>query len=192
MSGITQQLMTAEEFLQFTYRPENQDRFFELERGEVVEMPPPGKYHGFVCANVIWLLRSYAVERGRGYVCGNDSGMVTERDPDSVRGPDISFFEDAQTVADMERGYAAVPPRLAVEVLSPTDRVNPMLQKVAELLRAGVGMVWVVDPEVQDISICRLGEEPRLLSADDTLSAEDILPGFACPVTNLFAMPGQQ
>jgi Uma2 family endonuclease len=191
MASITQHLMTAEEFLPWTYREENRGRFFELERGEVVELPPPGKYHGFICANIVGILRDYAIAQRKGYVCGNDSGVVTERDPDSVRGPDISYYIDAQTADDMDRGYPELPPRLAVEVISPHDRVNPMMQRVAELLRAGVSMVWVVDPEPRDISLCRLGEELRLLSAEDTLTAEDILPGFTCAVKDIFATPGR-
>lgn len=191
MSSLSEQLMTADEFLAWTHREENQGRFFELERGEVVEMPPAGKYHGFICANIARLLGNHVAERGRGYVCSNDAGVVTERNPDSVRGPDVSYFEDTQSAGDMDRGYAQQPPRLAVEVLSPHDRVNQMMQRVAELLRAGVSMVWVIDPEARDISICRPGEEPRLLSAEETLTADDILPGFACPIEQIFAVPGQ-
>ena len=191
MSSISEQLMTAEEFLAWTQREENRDRFFELERGEVIEMPPPGRYHGFVCMNVGVLLHSYAAKQGRGYVCSNDAGVLTERSPDSIRGPDLSYYEDAQNAAEIDRGYGERPPRLAVEVISPHDRVNPMMQRVAELLRAGVGVVWVIDPEARDISVCRLGQEPQLLSADDTLTADDVLPGFACPVTQIFEMPGQ-
>lgn len=191
MSSLSQQLMTAEEFLEWTHRDENQGRHFELERGEVIETPPPGKLHGFICANIVRLLGNYAAQVGRGYVCSNDAGVITERTPDSVRGPHISYYIDAQTAADMERGYAEQPPRLAVEVLSPNDRINPMMQRVGELLRAGVGMVWVVDPEARDISLCQSGREPRLVSNEDTLSAEDILPGFASPVRQIFALPGQ-
>jgi Uma2 family endonuclease len=191
MSSISQQTMTAEEFLEWTYRDENQGRHFELERGEVIELPPPGKLHGFICANIARMLGNFAAQQGKGYVCSNDAGVVTERNPDSVRGPDISYYLDAQTAADMERGYAEQPPRLAVEVLSPTDRINPMMQRVGELLRSGVGMVWVVDPEARDISVCQSGQEPRLFSADDTMTAEDILPGFRCPVAQIFTLPGQ-
>lgn len=195
MSGLSEQLMTADEFLAWTHREENHGRFFELKRGEVIEILPPGKFHGFLCANICEniarLLGKYVTEQGRGYVCGNDAGVILERNPDTVRGPDVSYFEDTQTADNMERGYAQQPPRLAVEVLSPHDRVNQTMQRVAELLRAGVSEVWVIDPDARDISLCRLGEEPRLLSGEETLTTEDILPGFACPIEQIFAMPGQ-
>ena len=117
--------MTAVEFFDWVHQPENRGRYFELERGEVVEMPPPGKYHGFVCGNVAGILRDYCIQNGRGYVCTNDAGVIVEQDPDTVRGPDVTFYDDDQTAADMERQYATVPPLLAVDVLSPNDRVNP-------------------------------------------------------------------
>lgn len=154
-------------------------------------MSPAGKFHGFVCINMGAILRDYASRQARGYVCGNDTGVVLERNPDTVRGPDICYYDDGQTPADMERGFAEHAPRLAVEVVSPNDRVNQIMQRVAELLRAGVEEVWVVDPEARDISFCRQGEQPRRLSAGDTLASEDILPGFACPVSQIFQMPGQ-
>ena len=190
MSSISEQLMTAEEFLEWTLREENHDRFFELVRGEVVEMPPAGRYHGFICLNVGSILRTYAARHGKGYACGNDSGVLIEREPDTVRGPDVSYYEDAQTAAEIDRGYGEHPPRLAVEVISPHDRVNQILQRVAELLRAGVEVVWVVDPEARDVSVCQLGKEPRLFSAEDTLTCEDVLPGFSCKVAEFFALPG--
>ena len=130
--------MTASEFFDWVHRPENRNRFFELDRGEVVEMPPPGKYHGFVCGNVAWILGDFARQRRKGYVCTNDAGVLVERDPDTVRGPDVTFYEDAQTIDDMDRQYAARPPLLAVEVLSPNDRINRTIRRITQMLHGGV------------------------------------------------------
>jgi Uma2 family endonuclease len=124
MSSTAIKLLTAEEFFQWAQLPANRGHRFELRGGEVIEMPPPGKYHGFVCGNVAGILRNYAISRHKGYVCTNDAGVIVGRDPDSVRGPEITFYEDDQTAADMERQYATVPPLLAVEVVSPSDRIN--------------------------------------------------------------------
>jgi len=192
MSTIATKLLTAEEFFDWVHQPENSDRYFELDRGEVIEMPPPGKYHGFVCGNVARLLGNYADRTGRGYVCTNDSGLVVERDPDSVRGPDVTFYDDDETAEDMERNYSSKPPLLAVEVMSPNDRVNKVMRKVGQLLAHGVPVVWVVDPESRDVSICRKGQEPKLLTDEDTIHAEDHLAGFECPIAEFFAMPGSK
>src|SRR4051812_16925676 len=119
MATAPTKLMTVDEFWDFVHRPENRDRHFELVRGEVVEMSLPGKLHGFVCANVAFLLMLFARERKKDYVCSNDTGLIVERDPDTVRGPDVMFFEDATKAEDIGRKWGEAPPRLSVEVLSP-------------------------------------------------------------------------
>ena len=192
MSTIATNQLTAEQFFDRVHQPENTDRFFELDRGEVIEVPPPGKYHGFVCGNVARLLGNYADQTGHGYVCTNDSGLVIERDPDSVHGPDVTFYDDDETAEDMERRYSTKPPLLAVEVMSPNDRVNRVMSKVGQLLDYGVPVVWVVDPETKDVSICRAGQQSVLLTDADTIRGEGRLADFECPVAELFAMPGSK
>src|SRR5205823_5635409 len=138
-------------------------------------MPPPGKLHGFVCANISCLLWIYARQRKKGYVCSNDTGVIVEQDPDTVRGVDVTYYEDAKTAADMERKYAAEPPVLAVEVVSPSDRTNRTLRRVTELLKRGVQQVLVIDPQARDVSIFRRGRDPEILEFDQELVATEIL-----------------
>ncbi len=182
--------MTASEFFAWVHRPENRNRFFELDCGEVVEMPPPGKRHGFVCGNVAGILRNFAIHRRKGYVCTNDAGVIVERDPDTVRGPDVTFYEDAQTIEDMDQQYAARPPLLAVEVLSPDDRVNRTLRRITQMLHAGVAVVWLVDPEGRNVSVYRPGQDPLLVVEGQEVSGDPVLPDFRCPVADFFALPG--
>src|SRR5947209_20511120 len=94
-------LMTADEFFDFVHRPENANRWFELVRGEVIELPPPMKIHGVVTANTAAELRAYARKRRKGYVTCNDSGVILERDPDTVRGPDVALYEDVLKWSDL-------------------------------------------------------------------------------------------
>ena len=181
--------MTAGEFFAWVHLPENGDRCFELERGEVVEMPLPGKYHGFVCGNVSFLLSIFARQRAKGYVCTNDAGIIVEHDPDTVRGADVSFYEDSQTADNMERKYSAEPPVLAVEVMSPSDRINRTVRRVTQMLNMGVKQVWVVDPQARDVSIYRTGRDPEILTVEQELIASDILPGFRCLIGDFFNVP---
>ncbi len=184
--------MTAEAFAAWVERPENADRHFELEKGEVIEMPPPKRLHGFVCANIVKVLGRHADTQPVGFVCSNDAGVIVERDPDTVRGPDVAYFDDVQTAEDILAEYAKVPPVIAVEVLSPDDRVNQVALKVDEYLAFGVKQVWVVDPDAKEIAIHRVGQSMRLLSQDDELSGGDDLPGFSCRVSDFFRLPGQR
>src|SRR3954452_9563868 len=139
--------MTADEFLEFVHRPENEGRWFELVRGEVIELPPPTKKHGVVSANIAFALGGYIRQARKGYITANDSGTLLERDPDTVRGPDVAYFTDARRYDDLHPKYGEEPPVLAVEVLSPDDRAARVLAKVDDYLRNGVRVVWLVDPE---------------------------------------------
>ena len=182
--------MTASEFYDWVHRAENRNRFFELDRGEVVEMPPPTKYHGFVCGNVARMLGNFAAQRRKGYVCTNDAGIIVERDPDTVRGPDVTFYEDVQYANDIDRGYSDRVPLLAVEVTSPNDRVNKMIRRITQMLRGGVAVVWLIDPDSRDVSVYRLGQDPILLQDTQELTGDPVLPDFRCKVAEFFAMPG--
>lgn len=184
------QRMTAAEFYDWVHRPENRNRYFELDRGEVVEMPPPGKRHGFVCANIARILGNFAAQRHKGYVCSNDAGMLLEQDPDTVRGPDVTFYEDDQTADDMERQYATRPPLLAVEVQSPNDRLNRTLRRIAQMLHGGIAVVWLVDPAGRDMTVHRLGQEPQLVVDGQEITGEPALPDFRCRIADFFAAPG--
>jgi Uma2 family endonuclease len=184
--------MTAEEFCDWVHRPENADRWFELVRGEVIELPPPWKRHGAVCINVAWALGSHVRQRGKGYLTSNDSGVILERDPDTVRGPDIALYEDAQTFAELHPKYGEVPPILAVEVLSPTDRADRITRKISDYLRSGVRLVWLIDPEARTVTVYPLDSASRLVEEGQELDGGDVLPGFRCQVSDFFLLPGEQ
>ena len=191
MSSMATKLMTAEEFYEWAHRPENRDKVCELEHGEVVEMSRPGKRHGFVCANVVRILGNYTFQRKKGYVCSNDTGSIVERDPDTVRGPDVMLFEDAASYAELEVKFGTEPPVLAVEVLSPNDSIGQVMRRVLEQINFGVRLVWVLDPEERNVMVCRPGQQPALVEEDAELTGDGVLPEFRCRVAELFTLPGQ-
>jgi Uma2 family endonuclease len=188
----TKNLMTAEEFCDWVHQPEQADKWFELVRGEVIELPAPNKPHGVVCMRVGYSLTAYTEQRGFGYLACNDSGVILERDPDTVRGPDVALYEDANTFAELHPKYGEVPPRLAVEVLSPNDRANKVLRKINDYLRCGVGMVWVIDPEIRTVTVHQPGKPQVELSENQELTGEDVLPSFRCLVADFFRLPGEK
>src|SRR5437870_508945 len=98
--------MTAEEFFDWMHQPENRDRHCELEEGEIVEMSLPGERHGVVCGNAAWLLGNYTRMRRRGHVCTNDTGLILERDPDTVRGADVALYDEERRYEDLDLKYS--------------------------------------------------------------------------------------
>jgi Uma2 family endonuclease len=183
-------LLTAEEFYDFCHLPENRDRNLELERGEVVEMSRPGEIHGYVCLNVGVILALYARQRKRGYACSNDTGVIWERDPDTVKGPDIVFYDQNRKLEEMEVKYPARAPKLAVEVRSPNDRWGKVQRRISQFLKWGTSVVWLVDPEERAVTVFRPNHLPQVLEEDEELTGGDELPDFRCKVAEFFAMPG--
>jgi Uma2 family endonuclease len=191
MATAGTKLITAEEFYEIANRPENRDRDLELERGEIVEMSKPGKRHGFVCANLAHFLNVYVRQVKKGYVCSNDTCTVVERDPDTVRGPDVLCFEDAKRFDRIDEKYGHTPPVLAAEVLSPNDSVGKMRRRVREQLHFGTKVVWVLDPDARNVLVYRAGKEDQLVETNEDLTCEDALPGFRCRVAEFFEVPGE-
>ena len=115
---------------------------------------------------------------------GNDSGVITERDPDSMRGADLAFYSfNRLPPGPFTRDeYLAVVPEFIVEVRSPSDRMSRVLAKVTEYLSAGVNAVCVLDPIVGTAMVYRDEGTPETFAADADLVVPDVLPGFRARV----------
>jgi Uma2 family endonuclease len=189
IANIHTKRLTAEEFCAFVHQPENRNKWFELVRGEVIELPPPTRLHGVLCNNIAFPLTLYVRKRRRGYITINDSGVILERDPDMVRGPDVALYEDAERFVDLHPKYGEVPPLLAVEVLSPNDRADRVMEKITDVLRNGVALVWVVDPERRTVTVYTPHNGPQVFAETQTLTGGEVLPGLKCKVADFFRLP---
>jgi Uma2 family endonuclease len=192
MSPVVTKRMNAEEFFDWCNRPENRDRHFELERGEVVEVSRPGERHGCVCLNVGRVLANYTFEKRRGYACSNDTGLILERDPDTVRGPDVFLYDHPKRYDDLNPRYSEQMPTLAVEVLSPNDKWGKVTRRITDLLRRGIAVVWLVDPEDRSVTVYRPGQLPQVVEGNDELHGDPEVPGFRCRVADFFFLPGEE
>jgi Uma2 family endonuclease len=182
-SADVQTLLTAEEFAQ---RP---DPGYpeELVRGRIVPMPPPTRRHGEICSQINYLFRRFLDDHDLGKILSNDSGVITEQGPDTVRGADIAFYSYQRiSRGPLPADYGTEPPELIVEVRSPSDRWPKFLAKVAEYLNAGVLAVVVLDDDSRTALLSMADQAPRRLGPDDELTLPEILPGFSVLVRRLF------
>ena len=179
---VQEKLLTAEDFILLPDPLDGSRQ--ELVRGEIITMPPPGMLHGATCVKTVLKIGRF-IEGGPGgtLVC-NDSGFITERSPDSVRGPDVSYWTK-ERVKEIPVGYAKISPDMLVEVLSPSNTSKQILTKLREYFAKGVRLVWVIAPEDRTLRIYRNAEEGRLLHETATVTGEDVLPGFECRVSDL-------
>jgi len=176
-------LMTAEELL----RTRIPDKHVELVRGVLVVREPPGSLHGLVAMNLGVELGVHVKATGAGSVFAAETGFKIESDPDTVRAPDVAFVARDRVPDPLPQGYGGLAPDLVVEVLSPGDRPGEVLAKVADWLTAGCRLVWVIDPLRRLARVYRHDGTETLLSAEDALDGEDVLPGFSCRLATVLA-----
>ena len=176
-------LLTAEDLL----RLDSEGVRGELIRGVLHETTPTGQEHGWIVMRLGALLMNFILPRSLGRLVGSDSGVLLERDPDTVREPDLAFTSAARLPAGgPSKGYAEVAPDLVVEVVSPSDQPRDVADKVAMWLSHGVRLGWVVRPDSRTIDVHRATGDVQTLSESDMLDGLDVLPGFSCPVSAVF------
>jgi Uma2 family endonuclease len=180
---LSERLLTASEFLSMP----DDGIPKELVRGRIVTMNVPAPKHGYFCALLCRFVGNFADEKDQGRVVTNDSGVITERDPDTVRGPDISYYSFQRLPkGPLPEGYLDIAPDAAFEVRSPTDRWAETRQRVNELLNADVTVVCVLDPRTESITVYDNEGPPRVLYKGDLLTLPTVLPGFELPISRLF------
>ena len=175
-------LLTAEEF--FLLPDPHDGSQQERVRGEIVTLPPPGGLPDVTCSKVNRKLGAFIDTAGGGTLACNDTGFITERGPDSVRGPDISYWSKDR-MSEVPAGYIEIAPDFLIEVLSPSNTSRQIREKLHEYFAAGVRPVWVIAPEDRTLTIYRNADEGRLLHESAAATGEDVLPGFACRVSEL-------
>jgi len=179
--------MTTEELLAL---PENgMER--ELIRGQLREKPMTyrNRFHTRAVSKVAYGLVRWLEQRPepRGEIHTGEVGCILRRDPDTVVGIDVAYFS-AEVIARQSEKTTLVegPPRLAVEVLSPSDKAEEIRDKVLEYLAAGVELVWIVDPYFHTVTVHRPAAQPEMFNSEETLAVASTLPGLEIAVADLF------
>lgn len=187
--STTTRLVTADELLAMPPRDAHgNDCRLALIRGEVKTMSPTGGVHGILCIKLGAALLDFVEAHELGEVFGAETGFVVERAPDSVIGADLAFVS-RERMATVENIYKFIPfaPDLAVEVLSPSNTVQEMDEKIAFYFAAGSRAVWIVNPKRRTVAAYSSEVEVRILGEAETLEGGDVLPGFSYELSRLFA-----
>jgi Uma2 family endonuclease len=170
---------------------------FELIDGELRAVSPSTLAHSILIRKLLFALSAAAAERWE--VFSETTFIAPEQAAsnwltDSLV-PDILIFDKAafdalradKTLA-MTRPAALIP-ALVAEILSPADRQSDVSRKVQRYLALGVRLIWIIDPQVEQVTVYRHGsKQASLLSAADMLTADDLLPGFALPLDQFLAL----
>jgi Uma2 family endonuclease len=124
----------------------------ELVRGEIVRIPLAEFEHGDIAGELFYLVKQFVSTRKLGKVYAAETGFIIARNPDTVRAADVAFVRKDSVPSSPVRGFFPQAPDLAIEVISPSDRLSEVAAKVEEWLAAGTTSVWVVDPHNHGLS----------------------------------------
>jgi Uma2 family endonuclease len=174
-----ERLLTAEEYFATCHRDDT-----ELIDGKVKEVAPPGFDHGDVAGEIYSQLKRFARQQGLGRV-SVEGGLRLQRNPDTVRAPDVSFVESARLEGISTRGFIEGAPTLAVEVVSPGDTWSEVESKTRLYLEAGAKEVWIVEIESRTVEVRRSGEASHIYLQSETLQSA-VLPGFELKISEIF------
>jgi Uma2 family endonuclease len=176
------QLVTAEELLRM-----GSNAPYELIEGVLKEVSPSGSKSSVIGMRIGSAVFNYVDAQGFGYVTGEGGGYILSHNPATVIAPDIGFYRKERYPGGMpESGFYPMPPDLAVEVISPTDRKSDIAEKQALYTKAEVPLVWWVDPDRNTVTVYRLGQAPEVIEATGELDGGDVLPGFALELRTIF------
>jgi Uma2 family endonuclease len=182
-TAVAEALLTAEEYLAL---PENGVPN-ELVRGRIVPVNVPTPRHGEICVQTIYLVHRFLDDHHLGRLVSNDSGVVTQHDPDTVRGADVAFYSyNRVPPGPFPQGYLSVVPELIFEVRSSGDRWGRILAKVSEYLEAGVTVVCVLDQMTERCHVYRSEEAVQVFLPEQELTIPDVLPEFQVVVRRFF------
>jgi Uma2 family endonuclease len=158
----------------------------ELVRGELIVREPAGFRHGDIAARLLIAVGTFVESRSLGRVFTAETGFRLRTNPDTVRAPDVAFVRRDRLPDPPPRGYAAIPPDLVIEVLSPEDRPGDVLSKLGDWLQAGTSLAWVVDPERRTARVYRADGSQALITDADRLDGEAVLPEFQYELRRAF------
>ncbi len=177
--------MTGDELLEL---PDDGYRY-ELVRGALIEIPPLGFMNTVVTGRIGRRLGNFVEEHGLSFIGGPEAAAYLEQNPDTVRAADYALFSrDRIPDPPPARGYVAgAVPALVVEVISPDGRETTVARRVRMWLDAGVRLVVVAYIATQVIVAHHADGTVQRFRMEDTLTCEPLLPGFACPVADIFA-----
>ena len=182
-----------------TVLPQDDDILYEMVDGKVVELGPMGAHEIWLATELVVYLRNFARQHQLGRAVQEmlfDFTAMVQR----KRRPDVAFVSYERWPQQRPVPHAEaweVVPNLVVEVISPSDKGNDILDKVAEYFRMGVECVWVIFIFQKLVYIYESPTQVRILTHADELYGEPVLPHFRLPLATLFedieaAEPPQQ
>ena len=162
---------------------------FELVDGEIIQMSGPGGVHGRIAIRLGRYLDIFADEHELGIVTA-ETGYHPAQDRYNLLLPDVAFISFDRSPDPFPEKLVPAMPDIAIEIRSPSNTLEELREKAQRYLRLGTSIVWTVLPVEQRVEVCRMNESGEIkrevFGPDDTMSGENVLPGFSLEVRRIF------
>lgn len=158
---------------------------WRLIQGELFMMSPAGGQHGLICSNLSFILSTYSKKTQAGLSFGAETGYILTRSPDTMLAPDASFITADRAELVTEK-FIDGAPDLAIEVVSPSQSTPNATEKAEQWLALGAKLVWLVWPKTKAVTVYQHNSGPKDFKPGETLSGIAFMPGFECPVNEVF------
>ena len=186
---VQKRLYTVDDVLELQGWDGTRDRKYELIDGELIEMSPANLLHFWLASELTGEIRDYLKHCNIGIV-GVEGAFSPPGDQHNFRVPDVAFIRKDRMPQPIPQTFAGFMPDLAVEIASPSNRLQELHGKAEFYLRNGTELVWILFPESNSAEVCRLGDGGQLaiqsVGVDGKLDGEDVLPGFELELRQLF------
>lgn len=179
--GATKTLLTAEEFDNFPFA---EDKRYELDEGELIEMTRPAYQHNRILGNLFFELTAYFRRKGGGQALVSENLYALSAN--TRRAPDVSVILGDRSEELRNAKVISIVPDIAAEILSPSESTRMIHRKLKQYFEAGVKEVWLIDPETKEIEIWRGFTLPERALIVGEVLATPLLPEFALALENLF------
>lgn len=167
---------------------ENPDLRFETNaKGQLIVMSPTGSESGEKNADLIYQVQSWNRQYRLGKVFDSSTGFKLSNG--AVRSPDVSWIalERWNSLSNLQkRGFAPIDPDFVIELLSPTDKIKELQQKMVQYISCGVKLGWLINPDEKQVEIYREGKNKEVLDNPRSLLGEAILPNLTVDLSEIF------
>ena len=167
---------------------DNPDARFETDsNGRLISMSPTGSETSKRNSDLLIQIGIWNKQSKLGKVFDSSGGFKLSNG--AVRSPDVSWvkIETWNSLSkEQKRKYAPLEPDFVLELMSPTDDLDELQNKMREYMSCGVRLGWLINPDDQQVEIYRQGEEPEILDNPQTLSGEDIMPNLIVDLSEIF------
>ncbi len=166
---------------------QNPDLKFETNaKGKLIVMSPTGSESGEKNANLLAQIWNWNHQYKLGKVFDSSTGFKLPNG--ATRSPDVSWiinFRWNELTPKQKRGFAPIAPDFVIELMSPTDNLLEVQQKMKEYMDCEVKLGWLINPDGLQVEIYRLGQKKEVLDNPNSLSGENILPNLIVDLANL-------